>query len=212
LHPWRKCRPREHKKRKGFAGGKAGGSGGREKDAVALLLEVADVLSKESQKNSSAIQTLKAAVLHNGIVETESKLADTMFKAQVQYADKTRGKKGHKEGLPEHWFTVAVMHVLHEALVDPGHKSILKQLIDQYSSEGAKVFKKKVLACRAIKCRDTAKTRIEFKFSVVWADFEGLLVHYIDLNGEMLDGRAPLGPGEREIPALREAIKKLTAA
>ncbi len=44
-----------------------------------------------------------------------------------------------------------------------------------------------------------------------WSDIVGFFVDLIDHRGEMFGGLAPRSPGEREIPALLEAIKKLTA-
>jgi len=199
------------KKRKGAGGGASQLTQHENSDSVDLLVEAVAVMGREIVTTSSNVRTLKAAVMHTALVPTSSGLADTMLKAQQQYADKCRGQKGHSLGLPEHWSFAAALHVVMTELTDEACKKECRDLLELYARDGMKVFKKKILICRAVKCRDQARSRIEFKLCPQWSNFENIILEFIDkmADAEVCDGRGPRGPAERSIPGLLDNIKKI---
>ena len=198
------------KKRKGAAGSSQA-TQHENSDLVDLLVEAVAVMGREIVTTSSNVRTLKAAVMHTALVPTSSNIADTMLKAQQQYADKCRGQKGHTLGLPEHWSFAAALHVVLSELTDEACKKECRDLLELYARDGLKVFKKKIYVCRAVKCRDQARTRLEFKLCHQWSNFEGIILEYLGRlsDAEVCDGRGPRGPAERALPAILDNIKKL---
>lgn len=106
---------------------------------------------------------------------------------------------------------VAALHAISESQVDGESKAACRVLIDQYTAEGAKVFKTKVLACLPTKCRDSARMRIEFKLCDACVNFESNMLTYTEtlVGAESCDGRGPRGQGERRLPELLDLLKKL---
>ena len=199
------------KKRKGAAGSASQATQHENSVLVDLLVEAVAVMGREIVTTSSNMRTIKAAVMHTALVPTSSGLADTMLKAQQQYDDKCRGQKGHSFGLPEHWSFAAALHVVMVELTDEACKKECRDLLELYAREGLKVFMKKILICRAVKCRDQARTRIEFKLRGQWSNLENIILEYVDkmADAEVCEGRGPRGPADRSFPGLLGNIKKI---
>lgn len=190
-------------KRRKEQGGRASGSDSDPR--LRAMLDSFGTLARLSLANANEIRSIKAIVITSIALPTTHRFAVLMMAAQQQYSAKTKGQRGHGQGIPEFWAWRAMTQAALEASDDSG-KVMMEEHIKGLGD--AKAFKGKVGQCICKKAYGDGRARIEVAVGPEW---QNILKHMLGLLEadplvEVHEGRAPRGHNER---VLSEALSKM---
>lgn len=192
-------------KRRKEQSGRAAGSEGDPR--LRAVLDSFGTLARLSLSNANEIRSIKAIVITSIALPTSHRFAVLMLAAQQQYSTKTKGQKGHGQGIPEFWAWRAMTQAALEASDENG-KNMMEEHIKGLGD--AKAFKGKVGQCVCKKAYGDGRARIEVAVASEW---QGILKHIIGLLEadplvEVHEGRAPRGHNERVLSEVLNKIEK----
>lgn len=171
------------------------------------LAESFGTMARLTLANASEIRSLKAISLTSIALSSEHRVAVLMSAAQQQYSQKTKGQKGHGQGIPEHWAWRALVQGVYEA-TDDANKAILTEHIKKL--QDAKSYKGKVGQCIIKKAFGDGKSRIEVAVAAEWGDIFKIIIQHLegDPSVEVHEGRAPRANNERVLSDLLAKYEK----
>lgn len=187
------------------------GAGGRSfadsDPRLEALAESFGTMARLTLSNASEIRSLKAISLTSAALASDHRVAVLMSAAQQQYAQKTRGQKGHGQGVPEHWAWRALVQGAYEAS-DEDNKKTLEEHIK--GLQDAKSYKGKVGQCIVKKAYGDGRSRIEVAVAPEWQNVMAIIIGVLEADPtvEVHEGRAPRANNERVLSELLTRYEK----